>query len=725
MSSSGQPSYDDVQLDLRSVVAAIWSQRLRIVLVSVVLMAITFLVLLLVPRQYVATSAILVEARDSPFTRATIESGPGSGASPDDATIESEIQLIRSRETLKNVVEIAGLRDEPEYRTGGGLFSFVGQLIGGTTGADGNDGTARTQSSEDRLLAIVADRLSAVREGGSRLISISYTSKSPELSARVANTLAQAHVRRRADLVLQDTGEASVWLEREVASLRGKVAEAEGRVAAYKVDKDLFVGSANTALVEQQMSAISAQISGATERRSTAETKSRLIREMIAKGQAVEAIPDVRASPVVQRLAEQKATLMSSRAQSSATLLPDHPTMKALNAQITDFSRQIRAEGARIADAFNAEGEIEADLEKSLREELARLKVTASSAEIDGVKLADLEREATAQRDLLAVYLSRYREAAARVSGESAFTDVRIVSSAAIPRTPSFPQVNLMVAMAGFLALVIQCGTIAGRELARGNVLVNRGSADNGPRYEDREQDDAPSRQAPEAPPAQLKMPSGGVRSEENRRSPASSNRATGATGTAGAGLSANGIAAHILDSAAPVAVFMSAEADDAHQPGFEMVASALVGRGASVVVIYGAPDQAQAQAQAYDDGTPGLTDLAAGMADFGDVVKIAPDNGSAVVGWGTLGELNSGAREIPVLLEALREVFDHVLIAAGAPDAGTAPELFVTNGAILCVGGRGDVDDGRMQALRERARELGFSGAVYMRASEPVPEVA
>jgi len=64
-------------------------------------------------------------------------------------------------------------------------------------------------------------------------------------------------------------------------------------------------------------------------------------------------------------------------------------------------------------------------------------------------------------------------------------------------------------------------------------------------------------------------------------------------------------------------------------------------------------------------------------------------------------------------------------LIAAGAPDAGTAPELFVTRGAILCVGGRGDVDNGRMQALRERARELGFSGAVYMRASESVPEVA
>src|SRR5690606_24490460 len=109
----------------------------------------------------------------------------------------------------------------------------------------------------------------------------------------------------------------------------------------------------------------------------------------------------------------------------------NHPTIRALDAQIGEIESQIAAEGRRVASALEAQAQIEADLQASLEAELERLKVTAGNDTRDGVALAELEREASAQRELLNAYLLRLAEATARSDVNSALPDVRMVSEAA------------------------------------------------------------------------------------------------------------------------------------------------------------------------------------------------------------------------------------------------------------------------------------------------------
>ena len=120
-------------------------------------------------------------------------------------------------------------------------------------------------------------------------------STDPQLAADIANAIANAHVERRAELSLSDTAEASGWLRAgDRASCAASVTEAETAVANFKVDNDLFIGTNNTSLLDQQLSNIATQITAAQERKNTALSRAALIRGMIERGQPIDGVADVR-----------------------------------------------------------------------------------------------------------------------------------------------------------------------------------------------------------------------------------------------------------------------------------------------------------------------------------------------------------------------------------------------------------------------------------------------
>jgi uncharacterized protein involved in exopolysaccharide biosynthesis len=327
-------------------------------------------------------------------------------------------------------------------------------------------------SIDETVLTALYDRLDVAQERDSRIISVTVSTTDPELSARIANAVASAHVARRAQLSISDTADASGWLRAEIDRLRVSVQEAESAVADFRVENDLFTGQNNTSLLDQQLSNISSQITAAQERKNTAASRAELIRGLIERGQPIEGVADVRDSVVIQRLSEEKARLQGERAQRSATMLSNHPSIRALNAQIAELDSQLRIEGGRVADALEAEAQIEADLAASLEADLARAKSSASLATRETVTLDGLEREAKAQRDLLEAYLLRFNEASSRVDSNSALPDVRVVSEAAPSVTPASPKTSFIMLAVGVVSVVVQVGVVAFGELMSGRALA-------------------------------------------------------------------------------------------------------------------------------------------------------------------------------------------------------------------------------------------------------------
>ena len=268
------PDRSDVRMDMGAMLGAVISRSFRILFITAVLCAATYGLLLFVPKTYEASASILVEQRDNAFTGTV--SGSQVSSIPAESTISSQIELIKSRDTLRPVIEAAKLTDVPEFN-GTEVSSPIDRLmriLGRTPSA---------QSVEETVLKNLAERLSVVRERDSAFISVIVRSENPELAAQLANAIARAHVQRRAALSLSDTAGASVWLEAEIVKMRQRVEAAEQKVAEFRVDNDLFTGTNNTRIVDQQLSEISAQITAAQGRRNTAQSRATLIMGLLAR----------------------------------------------------------------------------------------------------------------------------------------------------------------------------------------------------------------------------------------------------------------------------------------------------------------------------------------------------------------------------------------------------------------------------------------------------------
>ncbi|QQR40897.1 GumC family protein [Devosia rhizoryzae] len=745
--SYDQHAPDDARIDIAAILSAIVRRLPRIILVTLGLLALTFVFLMFQPRLYESSASILVEPRTATEQTNTVVTGNAIGV------VSSQIGLIKSRDTLISVIDALDLRSVSEFNGSQSGFSPLGMIM-----QLAGRGAATPNSIDETVIRTLDDRLSVSQQGDSGIISVSVLSEDPDLAARIANAIANTHVSRRAGLSISDTAETSGWLRGEIERLRGSVVEAESAVAEFRVNNDLLPNQGNTSLLDQQLSTISANITAAQERRSTAEARAALIRGMIDRGQPLEGLADVQSSAIIQQLSQEKARVQGELAQRSATLLSSHPTMRSLNAQVNQLNEQIRIEGQRVAASLDAEAQIQSDLETSLRAELARSKSSASTATRDTVTLDSLEREAKAQRDLLEAYLLRYNEASSRVEANSALPDVRVVSVAAPSVTPASPKTSLVMIGVGLVSVALQIGIIAFSELMSGRAL-------------------APVRARPQDELEAVPFDEAELEPEQRWEEPEVVAETEPVIVPIVEPVVAEPVLAEpvlvepeVVEPIAPAAEAMAPQPDTARQfiqmvmadnkaddvvepdlplppmvtprampqrrrvPGvvrYSDLSSDLVLGRTHLLLLADHTDDQPSQLMAeelvgaalgqglsvalIDAGTgrrteaPGLTDLSAGSASFGDVVQKSADNSFAEVTWGQGRAVDARSSKPLTLVEALGDIYEVVVVLTGKVGGTSTLPYFAELGGriVLVTGAETSVEEA--EAVRRSLQDAGL----------------
>src|SRR5690348_15127917 len=214
------------------------------------------------------------------------------------------------------------------------------------------------------------------------------------------------------------------------------------------------------------MGELNTQLNNARALKADAESKARLIKEMLQSGKPIEA-SEVLNSELIRRLSEQRVTLRAQLAEQSSTLLDGHPRIKELKAQLGDLDHQLREEAGKVSRSLENDARIAGGRVDGLIASLDQLKKQASSYNGQDVQLRALEREAKAQRDLLESYLAKYREANTRENIEAAPSDGRIISRAIVSNTPAYPKKLPIVLIATLATLLLSSGLIVTGELLR------------------------------------------------------------------------------------------------------------------------------------------------------------------------------------------------------------------------------------------------------------------
>ncbi|MGL4728806.1 MAG: GumC family protein [Bosea sp. (in: a-proteobacteria)] len=451
-------------LDLRALFRAVGRRKAWIILPTLLALAGSIFAVNSITPRFTGEARLLLESRDGVFTRPGGERDQGSQAIDQEA-VTSQVQLIMSRDLGRDAVKRIGLVGNSEFDPGVGVLSSIKRVMM----LLGFAAHPADRSPEDRVLERYYDRLLVYPVARSRIVAVEFTSQDPALAAKGANTIAEAYLETQESAKKDTARSASTWLGGAIDPLRKKVAEAEAKVEEYRGKAGLQMGANNTLVTSQQLADLSGQLAAARTSQADAQAKARLIKDAIREGRMFE-IPDVANNELVRRLIEQRINLRAQLALESRTLLPAHPRIKELTAQLNDLEGQIRSAAERTVRGLENEARIAGSRVETLTIAIEAQRKAVGEANEAEVQLRALEREAKSQRDQLEQFMGRYREAIARDAENAAPADARIISRAIEPVSPTFPKKLPIIFVSTAAAFFLSFALVTSRVLLGGKV---------------------------------------------------------------------------------------------------------------------------------------------------------------------------------------------------------------------------------------------------------------
>jgi uncharacterized protein involved in exopolysaccharide biosynthesis len=697
-------------IDVRALGAALSRKRGWIIIPTVLALLLSLAAVNFVTPRYKSEARILIDGRENVFLRPNGERNEERTALDAEA-VTSQVQLVLSRDLAREIIRKNRLAERPEFDPVLGGISPVKSLL--PLLGIGRDPFSMTP--EERVLDAYFQRLTAYAVDKSRVIVVEFQSRDPELAAKVANSIAEGYLVLQQSARQAQARSASQWLSGEIESLRNKVSDAEARVEDFRSKSNLFVGTNNTTLSNQQMGELNTQLNNARALKSDAENKARLIREMLPGGKPIEA-SEVLNSELMRRLFEQRVTLRAQLAEQSATLLDAHPRIKELKAQIADIDHQIRDEAGKLSRSLDNDARIAGGRVDGLIASLDQLKKQASSTNGQDVQLRALEREAKAQRDLLESYLAKYREANTRENIDAAPADGRVISRSIVSNTPAYPKKMPVVLIATLATLLLSGGLIVSGELLR--MTAPRAAATfAAPISVVRAEAEPAARVEPAIEPAPSPAPEPEVTFSEP---PPETAVQPDEIERLAEVLRAAGTAAHkvtVLGTAAGENITLTV-----------LALARQLGCDARVVVVDLAASSPMISGISVDPFAPGLAELMQGEASFSQVITRDRQSRVHLVNAGRPGfdRTQLQSPRMMLAIDALLRVYDHVLL-----DAGTASDLpaeLLTADARAVVVPEASMPQDARALMCEQLKSVGFSDVTMLdkpASAEAGPRVA
>jgi uncharacterized protein involved in exopolysaccharide biosynthesis len=430
--------------------------------------------ILLQPDQYKAQSKILVQhERVYPIPAMDGRAAPRLSAIVTEEEINSEIELLRSRDLLERVVSISGPNQTTKRR------SWWSRLFSPNSGVPARN-AANTDSPHpdipaNRDISLAARRvLSHLRVeplGRSTIIQATYTDRDPQQAADLLNTLTELYLEKH--LAVRRPAGTFDFFQEEAQRYRQKLADAETQLSEFghtnnvvspRLEKENTLARIDEfeARLRETKAAIAGKIELIREiERQLASTSPRIITHIRTS--------DNRA--VVQDLKSKLAALEMERIDLLAKYKPTYRAVQEVDEQIAHVRASLAAEEKVVLR------EESTDLDPTYEKLKTQLAVTRAELAALGSSAAEtaqnlsayrgisqsLQRKEIAWNDLLRaresakenyeMYLRKQEEARiADALDKQRVLNVTIVEKATVPIGPSGPRRKMLILVAGVLA---------------------------------------------------------------------------------------------------------------------------------------------------------------------------------------------------------------------------------------------------------------------------------
>ncbi len=311
----------------------------------------------------------------------------------------------------------------------------------------------------EELIELLQTNMAANLPRNSRIVTISFSSTDPAMSATIANTFAdefiQANLQRRFD----SSAYARTFIGEQLEEARVRLENSEREVNAYARNAGLIrmrdvtsdregANSSSSSVTTSSLMQINEAANRAKAERIAAEGRWRA-----EQATPLFASQAVLSNPTVQDLMTRRAELDGELKKNRERYLDDHPTVLQGEAQLATVNQQLSQVAANVRDSIRAQYVASQAAEQRLVSQVEQLQGATLAEQDRAVRYNTLAREADTNRSLYDGLLQRFRElnAAAGIAN----SNLAIIDRADPPLDPSSPSLpkNLVIALA--LSLVL------------------------------------------------------------------------------------------------------------------------------------------------------------------------------------------------------------------------------------------------------------------------------
>jgi len=479
MQNTSRPAPADI--DVRALGSLALKCLPRLLGLSACVGAATYGVLMLVAPRYSseAVVAIISKAASNPYADPS-RAGASDFVSVrmDKEAINTHVSALKSQDLASAVTQAMKLNEKVEFNSALGAPDKLTAILN----TFGIDLPRAGESEQARVLNAFAKRLEVYSPKESRSIGIRFTASDPELAAEVANKLAEMYRTTLARQTISETDDVQKALEPRIAMLSVEAANAESTVEKFRGEANIFKsGQQQTDLNDQQLAELNAEMSKVKAARSDADARAKQAREMLVTGSA-DALADVQKSPVMQNLTQSRVRLERQISELSATLLPGHPRMRQLAADLAGLKSQINTEVAKIVDGLSKEAKVAASREDAIAKSVSETKARIVKTGPDEARLRSLEADAKSKRAELERLKAQYEANRIRAGDTRAVpVEAQILSNARPASLPVFPKKTASALLSAVATLMIGLALVITRGLlgqSHATPVYHRQSAD-------------------------------------------------------------------------------------------------------------------------------------------------------------------------------------------------------------------------------------------------------
>lgn len=408
------------KVDLHGSIFFFRRRRGLILMVTLLALAIGALITWMQPAIYTATATVSLESPPEQVPKGA-EGVAQSGPSPSSAYVDTQVEILESRELAHRVAGALG-------------------LLAGKSAAEQEAVAVELQSGVD-----------AERAGESHALKLSYATDDGQLAARTVNEYARQYTQWELVSTRDRNRQTMGLVSSRLDQLRDQAHADTQALQQYRIANNLL-STSGASLTEQEISAYNQEVTRARAQAAEDDARLNTALQQLRSGSTGEDVGEALGSSVINGLRAREAEVGGQVANFEARYGPNHPQLVRAKGELEEIRRQIQAEIKRVVSNLDAKRKVSSQRLASLSGSLGSARGTLAQNNAAMVGLDELERKAQASQALYETYLNSFKTLAAEEGTER--PNARVLSYADVPMLPSSPN----VAMNMVLALVIGLG---------------------------------------------------------------------------------------------------------------------------------------------------------------------------------------------------------------------------------------------------------------------------